>query len=165
MLRSLFIQALIFFLAFQALSFFRESSMLSTNSQFNATPISQFDNVTTLMGDTVSLNAMGKTKVLYFFAPWCQVCHVSIANLQNLYQKNEHIEVVAIVMDYTDTDEVLAFTKQHQLTFPIALGSENIKDVFSITGYPSYYVLNDQNIITARSMGYSSQLGLYLRTL
>ncbi len=139
--------------------------MLSTNSQFNATPISQFDKVATLMGDTVSLNATGKTKVLYFFAPWCQVCHVSIANLQDIYQNNENIEVVAIVMDYTGTEEVMAFTQQHQLTFPIALGSETIKDVFSITGYPSYYVLNEKNIITARSMGYSSQLGLYLRTL
>ncbi len=139
--------------------------MLSTDSQFNATPISQFDKVNTLMRETVSLNADGKTKVLYFFAPWCQVCHVSIANLQALYQSNENIEVVAIVMDYTDIDEVMVFSKKHQLTFPIALGNETIKDVFSITGYPSYYVLNEQNIITARSMGYSSQLGLYLRTL
>ncbi len=123
------------------------------------------NNVPTLMGETVSLNAQGKTTILYFFAPWCQVCHASIANLQALYQKNEQLEVIAIAMDYTSNNEVTAFTRQHQLTFPIALGNEAIKQFFEISGYPSYYVLNEENVIIGKSMGYSSELGLYLRSL
>ncbi|MEY8215070.1 MAG: TlpA disulfide reductase family protein [Colwellia sp.] len=169
MLRSFTIQAIIFMVAFQVLSFLRETSMLATE-----TPLTEIitadqgvdiDKIPTLMGDTVSLNAQGKTTILYFFAPWCQVCHVSIGNLQALYQKNQQINIIAIAMDFTNHKEVMSFTSQHQLTFPIALGNEAIKQTFEISGYPSYYVLNEENMIIGKSMGYSSELGLYLRSL
>jgi hypothetical protein len=70
-----------------------------------------------------------------------------------------------VAMDYTSVDEVMEFTMQHQLTFPIALGNEEIKHAFSISGFPSYYVISKKNTIIGKSMGYSSELGLYLRTL
>lgn len=123
------------------------------------------DKVTTLMGDEILLKSQGKTTILYFFAPWCQVCHASIGNLQALYQKNEQIEVIAIALDFTSSKEVMKFTSKHQLTFPIVLGNEAIKQAFEISGYPSYYVLSEENLIIAKSMGYSSELGLYLRSL
>jgi thiol-disulfide isomerase/thioredoxin len=165
LLRSFAIQAFIFFLAFQALSFFRETSMLSTDVELATKNNHVTSNVATLMGNTVSLVAQDKTTVIYFFAPWCQVCHVSIGNLQALYEKNGHLDVIAVALDYTSIEEVASFTKQHQLTFPIALGNEVIKHAFSISGYPSYYVINEENIIIGKSMGYSSELGLYLRSL
>lgn len=143
--------------------------MLATDTQLSdVTRVNQsinIDNVPTLLGKPISLNAQDKTTVLYFFAPWCQVCHVSIGNLQALYQKNEQLDVIAIAMDHTSTNEVKIFTNKHKLTFPIALGNEAIKQVFEISGYPSYYVLSEENVIIAKSMGYSSELGLYLRSL
>jgi len=164
-LRSIFIQVLIFFVIFQGISFIRETSMVANNTNISATNNLLFTQVPTLMGEPISLNAQGKTTVIYFFAPWCQVCHVSIGNLQSLYEKNEHIDVIAVALDYRDTNEIMAFTKQHQLTFPIALGNETIKHAFSISAYPSYYVINEQNTTISKSLGYSSELGLYLRTL
>jgi len=164
-IRSLAIQVVIFFFIFQAISFFRETSMLSTDTEIKAESDISFTQVPTIMGETVSLNSQGKKTVIYFFAPWCQVCHVSIGNLQSLYEKNDHIDVIAVVLDYTSLDEVMDFTKQHQLTFPIALGNEEIKHAFSISGYPSYYVISEENSIIGKSMGYSSELGLYLRSL
>ncbi|GAA6173391.1 hypothetical protein NBRC116592_30610 [Colwellia sp. KU-HH00111] len=164
-LKSLFLQGLVFFIIFQSISFFRETSMLSTDTRISQTNQLSFDNVPTLMGETVSLNSQGKNTVIYFFAPWCQVCHVSIGNLQALYQKNKQLDVIAVALDYSSVDEVMAFTQQHQLTFPIALGSEKIKQAFSISAYPSYYVINKENSIIGKSLGYSSALGLYLRSL
>jgi thiol-disulfide isomerase/thioredoxin len=142
--------------------------MLSTDSHLTetmTTPQEIINQVPTLMGEKISLNAKGKTTILYFFAPWCQVCHASISNLQTLYQKNEQIEVIAIALDFTDSNEVMKFTRKHQLTFPIALGNEAIKQAFEISGYPSYYVLSKENVIVGKSMGYSSELGLFLRSL
>jgi thiol-disulfide isomerase/thioredoxin len=121
--------------------------------------------VPTLMGDNIALKAKGKNTILYFFAPWCQVCHASISNLQAFYQKNEDIDVIAIALDFTSQEEVMKFTSKHQLTFPIALGNEVIKQKFEISGYPSYYVLSEENVIISKSMGYSSELGLYFRAL
>ncbi len=119
----------------------------------------------TTAGESIILNSAGKTTVYYFFAPWCQVCHASIGNLQALHLKNSHINVVAIALDYVDQQQVLDFTNQHQLSFPVAYGSEQMKQEFKIKGYPSYYVVSEDNTVKYRSIGYSSELGLYLRTL
>jgi peroxiredoxin len=164
-LRSLAIQLFLALIVFQTISSFREMDMLSNDSDLNVHTNQQFTKVPTLMGESVSLNSQGKTTVLYFFAPWCQICHLSIGNLQSLYEKNEHLEVIAVALDYTSIDEVMNFTKQHQLNIPIALGNEEIKHAFSISAYPSYYVIDEKNTVVGKSMGYSSKLGLYLRSL
>lgn len=169
MLRSLVMQVIIIFIVFQLFSFFKESSMLATatelSSQVDLSSSVHFNNMPRLRGGNIALQSQGKVTVLYFFAPWCQVCHASISNLQAIFEKNEHIDVIAIALDYTSKAEVMSFTREHQLTFPIALGNEAIKRAFSITAYPSYYIVDGENIITAKSMGYSSELGLYLRSL
>jgi len=169
LLRSFVIQAIIFLIAFQLLSFFRETSMLATDTSLNELTKRyhnrNIDKVPTLMDGSISLHGKGKITILYFFAPWCQVCHASIDNLQAFYQKNEQLDVIAIALDFTSNEEVMKFTSKHQLTFPIALGNEAIKQVFEISGYPSYYVVSEENVIIAKSMGYSSELGLFLRAL
>lgn len=164
-LRNFSIQLLIFFAVFQSISYFRETSMLSTDTEINSKNGLLFTQVPTLMGETVSLNSQGKKTIIYFFAPWCQICHVSIGNLQSLYETNDHLDVIAVALDFSDRKEVMDFTKQHQLTFPIALGFEEIKHAFSISAYPSYYVISEENSIIGKSLGYSSELGLYIRSL
>ncbi len=161
MLKSLFIQAIVFFTIFQALSMFREVDMLSTGDVVTQKNIS----LKTLDNKTIELSHIDKTTVVYFFAPWCQICHMSISNLQDIYEKNDHINVVAVALDFVDQKEVFEFSSQHQLTFPIALGNEQIKAQFKIKGYPSYYVIDAENTVVAKSMGYSSEIGLFLRTL
>ena len=161
MLRNILTQLLVFFLIFQAVSFLRETTMLSIST----TIVDKVIQLPTLMGKNIKVHSVGKKTVIYFFAPWCQTCHASISNLQSLYENNEHIDVIAVAMDYKTIAEVSQFNQQHQLTFPIALGNEEIKKYFKITGYPSYYILDEQNTIIGRSLGYSSELGLYLRSL
>ena len=138
----------------------RETSMLSTSD--NVVPAQH--QIETLMGDDISLQADGKKTIVYFFAPWCQVCHFSIENLQHIYQKNQNVNVIGVALDFVDVEEIKTFTMNHQLTFPIALGNEAIKADFKVVGYPSYYVLDEENTIISRSLGYSSEIGLYLRT-
>lgn len=161
MSRNILIQVLVFFVIFQMMSFLREMSMLSTSTPIESTSIQ----LPTIMGDTIELESNGKTTILYFFAPWCQICHVSINNLQSIYENNEQLDVIAVALDFSNLEEVVNFTEQHQLTFPIALGNSQVKTKYQITAYPSYYVLNEHNIITGRSLGYSTELGLYLRSL
>ncbi len=161
MLRNILTQLLVFFLIFHSLSFLRETTMLSTSTSIKDTVIE----LPTLMGDKIKVHSEGKKTVIYFFAPWCQVCHASISNLQSLFENNEDIDVIAVAMDYLSVSEVSQFNQKHQLSFPIALGNEQVKKHFKITGYPSYYILDEYNTITGRSLGYSSEIGLYLRSL
>ncbi len=160
MLRSISIQIIVFFIIFQSLSWFKESNMLATKSKLTKHHFV----LPTTVGNTITLTPEKKT-VIYFFAPWCHVCHASIDNLQSIYQRNEELNVIAVALDYMDVSEIEDFVAQHQLTFPVALGNEKVKQAYKVNGYPSYYVINEQNTVIAKSMGYSTELGLYLRSL
>lgn len=161
MFRRIAIHALILIVAFNILSFFRETRMLGADDLITKSP----HQLTSLMNETFSLSAQNKTTVIYFFAPWCNVCHISIENLQDIYLKNQNIDVIAVALDFNDQAEVVEFSKQHQLTFPIVYGNAKVKADFKVSAYPSYYVLDKENKITGKSLGYSTELGLYLRTL
>jgi thiol-disulfide isomerase/thioredoxin len=152
---------LVFFLIFQGLSLLRETDMLASGTSISA----QQTTLTSLNNKVVNLHSFEKTTVLYFFAPWCQICHASISNLQAVYQKNPDIDVIAIALDFVDQAQIKAFVNRHQLSFPVVLGNENIKKQFKVKGYPSYYIINEQNTVISKSMGYSSEIGLLLRTL
>lgn len=160
MLRNILIQVVFFIAIFMALSWFKSSSMLSTSQKLPDDLVSSIS----LAGEQVSLKSEGKVKVLYFFAPWCTVCHVSIGNVQGLYEKNPNIDVVAIALDYSSNKAVTDFVSQHELTIPIVYGNEQLKQVFKIEAYPSYYVIDANNEISWRSVGYSTELGMYLAT-
>ena len=160
LLKSIAIQTIIFFCIFQFTSFIRETNMLARD-----TAITEMITLPSLVHGPIDVSANQKPLVLYFFAPWCQVCHASISNLQAIYEKHENLDVIAVALDFEAVDEVEQFTQQHQLTFPIVLGDNKIKTDFQVPGYPSYYVLNEQNIIISKSMGYSTELGIYLRSL
>jgi peroxiredoxin len=159
--RGILIQIVFFTLVFNAISWLRETSLLSFGSEIPASQL-VFE---TLAGEQLDLSQQGKKTVLYFFAPWCQVCNYSIANLQQLHEKTPSLEVVAIALDYQDKVEVQQFVARHQLTFPVAYGTTELKMQFQINAYPSYYVLDQQQNIIGKSIGYSTETGLLLRTL
>ncbi len=73
--------------------------------------------------------------------------------------------MIAIGLDYVKAEDIDQFVAQHQLTFPVAYGSEAVKQSYKISAYPSYYILDKDNIVVAKSIGYSTEFGLYLRTL
>lgn len=134
--------------------------MLNGSSDLNELNYS----LNTTVGGKVNLLSDKKT-ILYFFAPWCNVCHASIDNLQNIYLKNSDVQVIAIALDFVEESEITQFVADNQLTFPVAFGNEEVKQAFKIQGYPSYYVISEENTVVYRSTGYSTELGLYLRSL
>ncbi|NMP15298.1 TlpA disulfide reductase family protein [Thalassotalea sp. Y01] len=103
--------------------------------------------------------------IIYFFAPWCSVCRFSMDNLQSLYQRNPDVNIVAVALDFKDKQEVQQFVERMGLEFPILLGNQQVKQAYKVSAYPSYYVLDEQQQIQHKSMGYSTELGLYLRSL
>jgi hypothetical protein len=45
------------------------------------------------------------------------------------------------------------------------LGHEGLKQQFKIQGYPTYYILDEQQKVLAKSYGYSIALGLKLKEI
>jgi peroxiredoxin len=107
-----------------------------------------------------------QSTLLYFFAPWCQVCRFSIGNLEKLRQVRsvEELSIIIIALDWQDLSEVKQFIAQQQLTLPVLMGTPQIAQAYHIKGFPTYYVLDANGYIIERSMGYSTELGLRLRT-
>lgn len=114
-----------------------------------------------LEGETVNLSEPGKRTLVYFFAPWCSICKVSIGNLD--YVQSTDLNVVRVALDYRDSSEVERFVEQNDVNGQVLLGTNFIKENFQIQGYPTYYLLDKDNKVVSRSFGYSTALGLKLK--
>ena len=121
-------------------------------------------NVVSLSGEVVTAQAdSNRPTLMYFFAPWCSVCRASIGNLDDLDPSKVQLYVIAL--DYKNQNEVEQFVSDVGLEAPVYLGTNEIRDGFAVKAYPSYYVLDENFNITSRTVGYSTSLGMWLRTL
>ncbi len=120
-------------------------------------------NLVSLEGEVVPLLAGDKTNLVYFFAPWCTICDLSIDNLSFL--NTDKINVVVIALDYTSKEEVKDFIEKNEVTASVLMGNESLKKEFAIVGYPSYYLIDTKFSVQSKSYGYSTAIGLKLREL
>lgn len=142
-----------------AVSVWQSRNMLGVDSHISI----DRQRLVSLDGQTSSLTKPNKSTLIYFFAPWCEVCSLSIGNLE--YLNSDKINIVRIALDYSNVEEVQNFAAQHNISSQILLGHEGLKQQFKIQGYPTYYIIDDQQKVLAKSFGYSTALGLKLRQL
>lgn len=161
MLKNIIVQGLIVLLVVNLISFIRETQLLGYNE-----PMPSFE-LPTLDGEFVNNQQLeGKPTLIYFWAPWCKVCDVSLPNLQDFYRDNgAKINVISVVLSYEDIDNVDMMVVKHKLDFPVLIGSNETAKAFNITGFPTYYLIDSEQTIAAKSLGYSSEVGMKLRAL
>ncbi|OCQ19972.1 heme-binding protein [Pseudoalteromonas luteoviolacea] len=104
----------------------------------------------------------GERSVVYFFAPWCNICRYSMPNIDKLHRLGK-VNAVAIALDFQSTEEIEAFSKDLNLSMPILLGNRKTASDYKVKAYPTYYVMDPELKIIERSIGYSSELGIRLR--
>jgi peroxiredoxin len=146
---------------FLAASAFQSRNMLSADGE--AAPALTG---TTLSGEYYDLDKQGERPALvYFFAPWCKICAASADNLVRLrrWRDEEDLEIVAVALDWQTSEEVREYVQRHGLNVKVVLGSREVTRDWQIQAYPSYYVLDDRHRVLRRDIGYSTQLGLWLR--
>lgn len=120
-----------------------------------------------LDGKTYQLSQLkGKKVVIYFFAPWCSICHMSGGNLNNLREarSQDELEILVVGLSYEFPAEIQDFANELQLTMPVLYGEEQLMEDYKIKGFPTYFVIDEDGKVTHRSVGYSTELGLRLRT-
>ena len=140
---------------------FQSRNMLPTDGQ----PAPDLRGVT-LAGELYDLDdADSRPAMVYFFAPWCRICAASSGNLNRLrrWRNPDDIEIVAVALDWGTAEEVREYAERHDLNVTVVLGDANVSRQWQIRGFPSYYVLDSEHRIVRRDIGYSSQLGLWLR--
>jgi thiol-disulfide isomerase/thioredoxin len=159
---GLFLNALFFVAVFVAVSTFQARNLLSTSGTVSP-PL----NGPLLRGGSYDMAAAGNRPVLiYFFAPWCKFCAVSSDNLTRLrrLRDNESLEILTVVLDWQTLDEVREYVDRHELDLPVLLGDSQIAQDWHVYAFPTYYVLDSNQQIRRRDMGYSTQFGLWWRT-
>lgn len=115
----------------------------------------------TMQGEVESLTQPDRRTLVYFWAPWCSVCSISIGSLENV--DTEELDIVTIAMDFENIEAVQAFVDKHEVTSKVMLGNEELKRLFQIHGYPSYYLLDDEANVVAKSFGLNTSIGIKLK--
>lgn len=109
---------------------------------------------------------LGKPTIVYFFAPWCTICHVSISNLQTFFEdEGKDVNVIAIALSYETEEQVREFMKDKDLTMPVLLGTGMVAMEYKIDAFPSYYVMDSNYHVVEKSRGYSTEMGMKMRLL
>ena len=118
-------------------------------------------------GETYQLSKLkGKKVLIYFFAPWCSICHMSGGNLNNLRQARtqEELEILVIGLSWDNVDELRQFAQDLELTMPVLIGTDKQISDYKIKGFPTYFVIDEQGKVKSASVGYSTELGMRFRT-
>ena len=160
-LRSVLLNAGLFIVVFLVVSTFQSRNMLATDGQPAPGLKGQ-----TLSGEPYALeDASARPALVYFFAPWCKICAASADNLVRLrrWRDEEDIEIVAVALDWGLAREVRDYVERHELNVTVVLGDARVARDWQVQAFPSYYVLDREHRIVRRDIGYTSQLGLWLR--
>jgi len=115
-----------------------------------------------MRADTVMVP--GQVGVVYFFAPWCFYCRHSIDNLDELVSSGQLAWARLVALEYENLDEVRDFLHDTGVQLPVLLGGPKTSSDWQIRGFPTYFVIDGGGRIVSRSVGYSTKIGLQVRT-
>lgn len=159
---SYLLNAVFFIAVFVAVSTFQARKMLPTSG----TEAPALSGPLLSGGDYDIAAAEARPVLVYFFAPWCNICAVTSDNLTRLrrLRDEESLDIVAVALDWQDVDEVSEYVDRHEIDLPVILGDSRIGQSWQVQAFPTYYVLDSERRIRRRDLGYSSQFGLWWRT-
>ena len=103
--------------------------------------------------------------LIYFFAPWCQVCAFSQPSLEAFSKLKPDIPIVMIALDWQSANEVKNFKTNHEYKQLILLGNHQFKKQWQVDAYPSYYFVDNEGRITSKDRGLVTLPGLLARAL
>lgn len=118
-----------------------------------------------LSGNRVRLSEFRHKKVLlHFWATWCGVCRVELPSLRSLHRSLAADEVLlTVVEDSSDVEAVRRYASEHELGYPILLGTDETRRAYRIGAFPTNYYLNGDGTVSSTSVGLSTRLGMALR--
>ncbi len=151
------VEVLIIIALIVGVQYWRTKDMLATNGTITVEPM----DAVKLDGGQITLFQDQKSTLLYFFAPWCQVCGWSVGSLDNLADTD--LNIIAIAMDYESLEAVEKFVEDHEMKVDVVLGNTAIGQQFGIKGYPSYYMLNKERQVVAKHFGLSTSIHIKLQ--
>ena len=105
--------------------------------------------------------------LVYFFAPWCHICAASASNIKYLrnLRSDHELHIVMVALDWQTPTEVQEYADHHEIAVPVLLADTRVADAWNIYAFPTYYILDGQNRVIHRDLGYSTFTGLWWRSM
>jgi len=104
-----------------------------------------------------------KPILIHFWATWCGICKMEQASIEAL---SEDYNVMTIAMQSGSDQEIKSYLNKNNLSFEVINdASGEFVERYGITGVPASFVIDSNNEIVAREVGYTTPLGLRLRLL
>lgn len=112
-----------------------------------------------------SLEALrGKRVVIAFWAPWCTVCAMETGTLSALHaNKEDDVEVLSVVLGYEDEAEISAFMREHEVDYPVLLGTSQTERAWKPSAFPTIYLIDSHGQIASSLVGYTPRASLLAR--
>lgn len=152
-------QILLFIIIFILILKWQQRDMLENQTAINVVTLK------TLQNERKTLfNSQAKPKkLIYFFAPWCSICRISMPKLS--YLNRENLEIYAVALSYDSKKQVQNFISDIEYEGEVLLGDSEISKQFRVSAFPAYYVLNKDNKIIHKGLGMASIISIWWQTL
>lgn len=89
----------------------------------------------------------GRPLVLNLWASWCVPCRVEIPELSAFSDNRPDVRVLGVAVEDTE-QSAIAFAREIEATYPLALGNPEFEDVYPRLGLPVTYIIDPDGIVT-----------------
>lgn len=108
-----------------------------------------------------SLHKAEKPILVHFWATWCKVCKLEESSINALA---DDYPVITIASQSGSYQDVKKFKTDHALKFPIIVDQNGVfAKQWGVVGYPSSFVIDENNEIRFAEVGFTTEWGLRFR--
>lgn len=127
-------------------------------------PLPEFDLVD-LEGKRATLtDYRGKTLLVHVWATWCGVCRQEFSALNAIHQSLGPDEaLVTVVADSKNQARLAGFIREHQLEYPVLLGTQELLENYKIDAFPTNYYVDGAGLLRDKTVGLSTRLSMEAR--
>ncbi len=130
----------------------------------NANAVGPAYQLTTLDGNVVTSEELrGKVVLLNFWATWCPPCRLEMPGFESVYNLNKDrgFVVLGVAMDADGTGPVQQFLADHHITYPVAMASAPVVQMFgNVNLLPTSFLIDRQGRVRNQVQGVFTSIAL-----
>ena len=99
----------------------------------------------------------GKLTLIDFWEVWCGPCIAAFPKVEELKNKYvDRLNIIGIVSE--DTKNAIALVKKKKITFLNLVGNKEVEKMFSVNGWPTYFLIDNKGVVQKEYFGFSEQI-------